>query len=344
MRKIAEQIVKKRVLILVLATVLLVPSLVGYIGTRINYDILSYLPEQLDSIQGQEILDQQFHAASMSMITVENMEKKQVDRIEEKIRGIDGVRDVMGLGDFLQTMPPEMVPQDLRGMLDNGVCQLLLVTFEEGNGSDRTLKAVDEIKAMMNSQMFLGGLAAVINDTKMLIEQELPLYVAVAVGLSLAVLFLGLRYSVAPLIFLLGILYAVLYNFGTNIFLGEVSYITSALAAILQLAVSMDFSIFLLERYDEELHKGLKSEEAMTEAVVNTFTAISASSLTTIAGFLAMCIMDLKLGTDMGVVMAKGVVLGVFSAVVILPALILVFDKPIHKHKHKVLIPKLRGH
>lgn len=343
MRKIAEQIVKKRVLILMLATVLLVPSLVGYIGTRINYDILSYLPEQLDSIQGQEILDQQFHAASMSMITVENMEKKQVDRIEEKIRGIDGVRDVMGLGDFLQTMPPEMVPQDLRGMLDNGVCQLLLVTFEEGNGSDRTLKAVDEIKTMMNSQMFLGGLAAVINDTKMLIEQELPLYVVVAVGLSLAVLFLGLRYSAAPLIFLLGILYAVLYNFGTNIFLGEVSYITSALAAILQLAVSMDFSIFLLERYDEELHKGLTSQEAMTEAVVNTFTAISASSLTTIAGFLAMCIMDLKLGTDMGVVMAKGVVLGVFSAVVILPALILVFDKPIHKHKHKILIPKLRG-
>lgn len=147
----------------------------------------------------------------------------------------------------------------------------------------------------------------------------------------------------APFIFLLGILYAVLYNFGTNIFLGEVSYITSALAAILQLAVSMDFSIFLLERYDEELHKGLKSQEAMTEAVVNTFTAISASSLTTIAGFLAMCIMDLKLGTDMGVVMAKGVVLGVFSAVVILPALILVFDKPIHKHKHKVLIPKLQG-
>ena len=343
MRKIAEQIVKKRILILVLATVLLVPSLIGYINTRINYDILSYLPDQLDSIEGQDILDQEFHSASMAIVTVENMEKKQVDRIADKIRAIDGVRDAMWLGDFLQTMPSEMIPEDLRGMLDNGDCQLMMVTFEEGNGSDRTLKAVDEMKSLMNSQMFLGGLAAVINDTKMLIEQELPLYVAVAVGLSLVVLFLGLRYSVAPFIFLLGILYAVLYNFGTNIFLGEVSYITSALAAILQLAVSMDFSIFLLERYDEELHKGLKSQEAMTEAVVNTFTAISASSLTTIAGFLAMCIMDLKLGTDMGVVMAKGVVLGVFSAVVILPALILVFDKPIHKHKHKVLIPKLQG-
>ena len=186
MRKIAEQIVKKRILILVLATVLLVPSLIGYINTRINYDILSYLPDQLDSIEGQDILDQEFHSASMAIVTVENMEKKQVDRIADKIRAIDGVRDAMWLGDFLQTMPSEMIPEDLRGMLDNGDCQLMMVTFEEGNGSDRTLKAVDEIKSLMNSQMFLGGLAAVINDTKMLIEQELPLYVAVGIAVVCA--------------------------------------------------------------------------------------------------------------------------------------------------------------
>lgn len=341
MKRIAEQIVKKRVLILILAVVLLIPSVIGFAATGVNYDILTYLPAELDSMKGQEILDKDFHSASMALITVENMERKNVNRIAEEIREIDGVKEAMWIGDFLDTIPSQLLPEDLVGMLDNGNCQLMMVTFEEGNGSDRTLNAMSELKKVMNEQMFIGGLSAVIEDTKLLIEQELPLYIAVAVGLCLAVLLMGIRYSVAPFIFMIQIAFAVLYNFGTNVFLGQISYITQALAAILQLAVSMDFSIFLLERYDEECDKGLSNEEAMKEAIVNTFSAVSGSSLTTIAGFLAMCTMDLSLGKDMGIVMAKGVVLGVLAAVILLPALILVFDKPIHKHQHRVLIPQL---
>lgn len=343
MKGAARLIVKKRVLILVIAVLLVFPSILGFARTKVNYDILTYLPEQLDSMVGQKILDQDFHSASMAMITVENLKKKQVDQIAEHIRTVDGVRDVLWIGDILAQTPSEMIPEDIRLMLDNGSCQLMLATFEEGNGSDRTLKAMGQIEDMLEKQAYIGGLAAIVHDTKSLIMGEMPLYVAVAVLLSMAVLLLGLKYNIAPLIFLLGIFFAIVYNFGTNVFLGQISYITQALAAILQLAVSMDFSIFLLGRYDEELGKGADSEEAMTEAVANTFSAISGSSLTTIAGFLAMCTMDLKLGTDMGLVMAKGVVLGVLSAVVILPALILQFDKSIHSHQHRTMIPKLKG-
>lgn len=342
MERIAELIVKWRKQILVISCVLLIPAIFGYVNTGINYDILTYLPEELESMVGQTILDEDYHSASMAMITIEDMEVKDVDMLEEQILDIDGVRDAMWIHDITQYVPSNMLPQEIVKMVDNGNAQLMLVTFMEGNGSTRTINAIDSIERILSDSASIGGLSAIVHDLKALINHELPIYIIAAVLLSMLVLFLGLKYSIAPVIFMLGIGIAVVYNFGTNVMFNEISYITQALAAILQLAVSMDFSIFLLERYDEQLAIDGNNEVAMKNAIVRTFKSISGSSITTIAGFLAMCVMDLRLGTDMGRVMAKGVVLGVLAAVIILPALILAFDKQIHKYQHKSLIPSLK--
>ena len=342
MEKIAKYIVKWRNAILVIAFLLVIPSVMGYFNTGINYDILTYLPPQLESMIGQEILDKDYHSASMAMVTVENMEVKEVNALEDEIVDIEGVKDAIWIHDITQYIPSDMLPSEIVSMVDNGNAQLMLVTFDQGNGSTLTINAIDKIEDLLSDKASIGGLSAIVHDLKMLINQELPIYIVTAVVLCIIVLYLGLRYGVAPFIFMLGIGLAVIYNFGSNVIFGEISYITQALAAILQLAVSMDFSIFLLERYDEELGTYSDKEEAMTHAIVKTFKSISGSSLTTIAGFLAMCVMDLRLGTDMGRVMAKGVVLGVLSAVIILPALILIFDKQIHKHTHKSVFPYLR--
>lgn len=341
MKKIAEYIVKWRKAIIVIACLLVIPSAFGYFNTGINYDILTYLPSNLESMIGQEILDKDYKSASMAMITVENMEVKQVNALEQQILQIDGVREAIWIHDITDYMPSTMLPESIVKMVDNGNAQLMLVTFENGNGSPKTINAIDQIENLLDDQASIGGLSAIVHDLKMLINQELPVYIVTAVVLCIIVLYLGLRYGVAPFIFMMGIGLAIVYNFGTNVMLGEISYITQALAAILQLAVSMDFSIFLLERYDEELASVSDKEQAMSNAIVATFKSISGSSLTTIAGFLAMCVMDLKLGTDMGLVMAKGVVLGVLSAVIILPALILTFDRSIHKYTHKSVFPYL---
>lgn len=342
MKKIAEYIVKWRKAIIVIACLLVIPSAFGYFNTGINYDILTYLPSNLESMIGQEILDKDYKSASMAMITVENMEVKQVNALEQQILQIDGVKDAIWIHDITDYMPSTMLPESIVKMVDNGNAQLMLVTFENGNGSPKTINAIDQIENLLDDQASIGGLSAIVHDLKMLINQELPVYIVTAVVLCIIVLYLGLRYGVAPFIFMMGIGLAIVYNFGTNVMFGEISYITQALAAILQLAVSMDFSIFLLERYDEELASASDKEQAMSNAIVATFKSISGSSLTTIAGFLAMCVMDLKLGTDMGLVMAKGVVLGVLSAVIILPALILTFDRSIHKYTHKSVFPYLR--
>lgn len=342
MKKIAEYIVKWRKAIIVIACLLVIPSAFGYFNTGINYDILTYLPSNLESMIGQEILDKDYKSASMAMITVENMEVKQVNALEQQILQIDGVKDAIWIHDITDYMPSTMLPESIVKMVDNGNAQLMLVTFENGNGSPKTINAIDQIENLLDDQASIGGLSAIVHDLKMLINQELPVYIVTAVVLCIIVLYLGLRYGVAPFIFMMGIGLAIVYNFGTNVMFGEISYITQALAAILQLAVSMDFSIFLLERYDEELASASDKEHAMSNAIVATFKSISGSSLTTIAGFLAMCVMDLKLGTDMGLVMAKGVVLGVLSAVIILPALILTFDRSIHKYTHKSVFPYLR--
>lgn len=342
MEKIAKKIVKYRVLILIIATLLLIPSLFGFIKTKVNYDILTSLPDSADSIIGQNILGDDFGQKASAMVTVKGLPDKEVKKIADKIENLDGVNSVIWIGEFTDTIPTEMIPSDIRSMIDNGEAKLIMITFDYDNGNEKTLAAIKEVETLLNENVYIGGLAAVTYDTMNVIESEFPIYVIVAGILAMVALFLGLKYTLAPVIFIVGLIYAIAYNYGTNIFLGEISYITKSIAAILQLAVSMDFSIFLLERYDEEHKHSDSSEEAMVKAITATFTSISGSSLTTIAGFMAMITMDLSLGKNLGIVMSKGVVLGVLCAVVILPALILTFDKPLHKYQHKTIFPSFK--
>ncbi len=342
MEKLAKQIVKHRILILIIATLLLIPSGIGYLKTKVNYDILTSLPDSVDSIVGQNILADDFGQKASAMVTVKGLQDKQVKKIADKIKELDGVNSVIWIGEYTDTIPTDMIPEDIRSMVDNGESKLILITFDNDNGDDKTLAAIKEIETLLDENTFIGGLAAVTYDTMEVIESEFPVYVLVAGLLAMVALFLGLKYTIAPIIFIIGLVYAIVYNYGTNIFLGEISYITKSIAAILQLAVSMDFSIFLLERYDEEHKHSSSSEEAMVKAITATFTSISGSSLTTIAGFMAMITMDLSLGKNLGIVMSKGVVLGVLCAVIILPALILTFDKPLHKYQHKTIFPSFK--
>lgn len=342
MERLARWIVKCRVLIIIVAVALLVPSAIGYIGTYVNYDILTYLPEDLESMIGQGYLEDDFNMAGTAMVTIENMETNDLLALKEQLEQIPGVDKVLWQDNVLDaSVPPEMLPDEISSIYYNENATMMMVTFTDKSASDSTMKALEQINATLKENCFMGGMSAIVADTKNLAESEMPFYVVVAVVLSAIVLMLGMKSWLVPFIFIAGIGFAVAYNLGTNIFLGQVCYITKSLAAVLQLGVTMDFSIFLLHRYDEEKENGMNSEDAMVHAIVNTFTSISGSSLTTIAGFLAMCTMSLTLGADIGIVMAKGVVLGVLSTVIILPALILFFDKPIHKYTHRTFIPKL---
>lgn len=342
MERLARWIVKCRVLIIIVAVALLVPSAIGYIGTYVNYDILTYLPDDLESMIGQGYLEDDFNMAGTAMVTIENMETNDLLALKEQLEQIPGVDKVLWQDNVLDaSVPPEMLPDEISSIYYNEKATMMMVTFTDKSASDSTMKALEQINATLKENCFMGGMSAIVADTKNLAESEMPFYVVVAVVLSAIVLMLGMKSWLVPFIFIAGIGFAVAYNLGTNIFLGQVCYITKSLAAVLQLGVTMDFSIFLLHRYDEEKENGMNSEDAMVHAIVNTFTSISGSSLTTIAGFLAMCTMSLTLGADIGIVMAKGVVLGVLSTVIILPALILFFDKPIHKYTHRTFIPKL---
>jgi len=342
LERLARWIVKCRVLIIIVAVALLVPSAIGYIGTYVNYDILTYLPDDLESMIGQGYLEDDFNMAGTAMVTIENMETNDLLALKEQLEQIPGVDKVLWQDNVLDaSVPPEMLPDEISSIYYNEKATMMMVTFTDKSASDSTMKALEQINATLKENCFMGGMSAIVADTKNLAESEMPFYVVVAVVLSAIVLMLGMKSWLVPFIFIAGIGFAVAYNLGTNIFLGQVCYITKSLAAVLQLGVTMDFSIFLLHRYDEEKENGMSSEDAMVHAIVNTFTSISGSSLTTIAGFLAMCTMSLTLGADIGIVMAKGVVLGVLSTVIILPALILFFDKPIHKYTHRTFIPKL---
>lgn len=342
MERLARWIVKCRVLVIIVAVALLVPSAIGYIGTYVNYDILTYLPDDLESMIGQGYLEDDFNMAGTAMVTIENMETNNLLALKEQLEQIPGVDKVLWQDNVLDaSVPPEMLPDEISSIYYNENATMMMVTFTDKSASDSTMKALEQINATLKENCFMGGMSAIVADTKNLAESEMPFYVVVAVVLSAIVLMLGMKSWLVPFIFIAGIGFAVAYNLGTNIFLGQVCYITKSLAAVLQLGVTMDFSIFLLHRYDEEKENGMNSEDAMVHAIVNTFTSISGSSLTTIAGFLAMCTMSLTLGADIGIVMAKGVVLGVLSTVIILPALILFFDKPIHKYTHRTFIPKL---
>ncbi|MBC8571170.1 efflux RND transporter permease subunit [Zongyangia hominis] len=342
MERIARFIVRHRVAVIIVAVLLLIPSVLGYIATYVNYDILSYLPPELESMMGQKYLENDFNLASMGLITVENMPTSELLKLKEDILQVPGVSDVLWQDDVLDpSIPPEILPEEISSIYYKENATLMMVKFKDAAAAASTIDAVHQIEGILRKDCFIGGLSAIVSDTKYLVDSEMPLYVLTAVILSVLILTLGMESYLVPFIFLLGIVFPIVYNLGSNIFLGQISYITKALAAVLQLGVTMDFSIFLLHRYDEELANGLKSDDAMVNAIQKTFASITGSSLTTIAGFLAMCTMSLSLGVDIGIVMAKGVLLGVLSTIIILPALILFFDKPIHKYKHKVLIPKL---
>lgn len=341
MKKFGAFISKHRNIVLIVAILLSILSVFGMINTKINYDVLTYLPQDLDSMKGQNILDDTFASASLSMLIMDDAEPKEVSRIKEKVQTIDGVESVLWIDDVLDiSIPKEILPEDVRGALYSKDSTMMVIKYKEGSSSEVTQKAITDIRKVMDEKSFLSGLSAIVKDTKDLSDKQTPIYVLIAVVLSTIVLALTMESVIIPFIFLASIGFAILYNFGSNILLGEVSYITKALAAVLQLGVTMDYSIFLLHRYEEEKLKIEDKEEAMAEAIANTIAAISGSSLTTIAGFLALCAMELALGKDIGIVMAKGVLLGVICTVTILPALVLYFDKAIHRFNHKTILPE----
>ncbi len=343
MRGLSKQIAKKSKLILVIAILLLIPSTIGFLKTDINYDILSYLPNDLSTTQAEEILKDNFDCGSLAMLIIENMKDKDVSKLKEKLTTVEGVNDVLWIDDFLDlSLPKEMLPKDMKDLLYTENSTLMVIKLEEGSAALKTLNAVEEIRSITGKQAFLSGMASIIKDTKDISDKETPLYVIVAVILTLIVLTFTMDSFVTPFIFLISIGFAIIYNFGTNIIFGEISYITKALSAVLQLGVTMDYSIFLLHRYDEEREKYDNHIDAMAIAIQNTTTSVFGSSLTTIAGFLALCSMNLALGMDMGLVMAKGVLLGVICTVTVLPALILIFDKQIHKYRHKPILPTFK--
>ncbi len=340
MAKISKKIAESRVIILVLAFLLLIPSVLGFIKTKINYDILSYLPDDLETVRAEEILKRDFDCGSLSMLIVEGMEDKDVAKIKEKVEKIQGVQKVLWINDVLDSpIPKDILPSSIQDVFYAKDSTMMVIMLEEGSANIITQSAVEDIRKVAGEQSFLSGMAGIVKDTKDLSDKETPFYVLIAVVLSLIVLALTMDSVVIPVIFLGSIGIAVIYNMGSNIIFGEISYITKALSAILQLGVTMDYSIFLLHRYDEEREVQKDKVIAMANAIANTMISVAGSSLTTIAGFLALCTMDLALGKDIGLVMAKGVLLGVICTVTVLPALILTFDRVIHKYRHKTLLP-----
>ena len=341
MERISKAIAKHSKLILLLAVILVVPAAFGYFKTDVNYDILSYLPEETSTMQAEKILQDEFGCGSIAMLIVEDMPDKDVAKVKEKVAKLDGVKKALWVDDFVDlSVPKEILPKDMTELLYNGdKSTMIIVMLKEGTATLTTQNTVQKIRNIVGAQGFLSGMSGIIKDTKDCADGEMPLYIIIAGILTLIVLLLTMESTVVPFVFLLSISLAIIYNFGSNIILGEISYITKALAAVLQLGVTMDYSIFLLHRYDEELGKNYDRIEAMSNAIQNTFVSIIGSSTTTVAGFLALCTMDLSLGMDMGIVMAKGVIIGVLCTVTILPSLILIFDKAIHKYKHKTILP-----
>lgn len=325
------------------AILLLIPALLGAAATRINYDILTYLPPELDSMLGEAALENDFDLASTGMVTVEGMPLGEMLEMKAEMEQVEGVEQVFWLSDMIDpAIPREMLPEGIRQAMYGENATLMLVRFSEPSASKSTMDAVSDLKGLLKEHSFFGGMSVILQDTKALVDKEMPLYILCAVGASLLILFLAMESTLVPVLFMLGLLFPILYNFGTNYFLGQISYITQALSTVLQLGVTMDFSIFLLHRYEEETQRSSDKEQAMAKAIVNTFSSVTASSLTTIAGFLALCTMRLTLGRDIGIVMAKGVALGVICTITILPSLILTFDRAVEKHRHRTVIPQLR--
>ena len=340
MIKVGKWIAKHRVLMLLIGFLLVIPSVIGIANTRVNYDLLSYLPEHLETVKGQDIMVDEYGMGAFSMVVVENMEMKDIQALEDKFSEVPHVKDVLWYDDVADiSLPVEMIPKDLREAFFKGNATMMLVLFDDTTSSDNSMEAVEEMRKIADEQCFISGMTGVVADIKNLALKELPVYVVIAALLSLLVLELTSGSFVVPVLFLISIGLAILYNLGSNIFLGETSYITKALTAVLQLGVTMDYSIFLLNSYEENKRRfpGEK-ERAMGHAIANTFKSVAGSSVTTIAGFIALCVMTFALGRDLGIVMAKGVLIGVICCVTILPSLVLVFDKAIEKTQHRHLL------
>lgn len=345
MIKLSKAIVKHRLLILIIAAVLIIPSVIGMAGTRINYDMLSYLPDDIETIEGQDILLKDFGKGAFSFVIVDGMEDKDISKLRGKLEKIDNVDSVIWYDSLMDiSVPKEVLPDEIYNAFNSGDSTVMAVFFKTSTSADETMQAIKEIRKTAGKSCFVTGMSAVVTDLKDLCEHEEPIYVGLAVLLCCAAMMLFMDNWIVPFIFLLSIGSAILLNLGTNYFLGEISYITKALAAVLQLAVTMDYSIFLWHSYEEQKarYSGDK-QRAMVHAIKATISSVFGSSVTTIAGFIALCFMSYTLGLDLGVVMAKGVLLGLIGCITTLPALILVFDKLLEKTMHKPLMPPLNA-
>lgn len=338
-----KKVVKYRVLILILGVLLLIPSVFGYLNTRVNYDVLTYLPDNIETMKGQDILVNEFGTGAFSMFIVDGMEEKDVAELKEKIEKVDHVANVIWYDSIADiSVPMSMLPDDIYDVFNSDTGTMMAIFFDEGTSSDGTMDAIAQIRKIAGKQCFLSGMSAVVTDTKNLAEKETPVYVLIAVILAVIVLGLTMESFFVPLLFMLSIGMAIIYNLGSNYFMGEISYITKALAAVLQLGVTLDYSIFLMHSYEEQQvrYDGDK-KRAMAHAISQTFSSVMGSSITTIAGFIALCFMSFTLGLDIGIVMVKGVIFGVIACVTILPSMILCCDKIIEKTQHKPFLPDI---
>ncbi len=343
MVQVGKWIAKHKRLIVLFYVLLLIPSAIGYLKTRINYDVLSYLPSTLETVSGQYVMVDEFGMGAFSMVVVEDMEMKDVSALKEKIESVEHVKDVIWYDTAMDiSVPIEMLPSDLKEALFNGNATMMIALFDDTTSSDASMSAVTEMRKIVGEQCYVSGMAGIVTDIKDVFLAEMPIYVAIAAVMCFIVLCLAMNSFVVPVLFLLSIGMGIVYNLGSNIFLGEISYITQALTAILQLGVTMDYSIFLLNSYeDNKIRFDNDKERAMAHAISNTFKSVVGSSVTTIAGFAALCFMTFALGKDLGVVMAKGVIVGVICCVTLLPAMILLCDKWIEKTQHRSFIPNL---
>lgn len=343
MQKFGRGVVKFRVPILIVSVLLLIPSIFGFVSTRINYDILSYLPSDIETMKGQDIMLDEFGKGGFSLVMLDGMDDKDVEKVKEKIEKVDHVCDVLWYDTLADvSLPKEVLPDDIYDFFNTDNSTMMAVFFDEATSADGSLEAVKEIRSIAGEQCFVSGMSSVVEDIKDLTMQEAPMYVVIAVILTSIILALTMDSFLIPLFFMLSVGMAIIYNMGTNFIQGEISFITEALAAVLQLAVTIDYSIFLWHSYKEEKekHPG-DNKEAMAVAIGKTITSVVSSSITTVAGFLALCFMSYELGMDMGIVMAKGVVIGVICCITVLPSMILVFDKALEKTMHKDLVPSL---
>ena len=341
MERFGKAVVKFRIPILIIAILMLIPAGMGYLHTRTNYDILTYLPEDIETMKGQDILAKDFGTGAFSMVVVEGMKDKDISHMVEDMEQVPHVKSILWQGMLGSSFPEELLPDKFKNQLSNGDAKLLMVIYDSTLSSDDTMSAVEELRKIMNEKCFLSGMSAIVVDTKNLSDKEVPVYVAIAVLLSLIVLTLAMDSFLIPLFFLISIGFAVVYNLGSNVFRGEISYVTKALAAVLQLAVTMDYSIFLWHSYCDKKKTSSDKYTAMADAISETLVSVVGSSITTVAGFIALMFMSFTLGFDLGLVMAKGVIIGVICCVTVLPAMVLCFDRLIEKTSHRPLLPDM---